>query len=282
MNRPQFNASLVFLLLMGVPLASYAQDPSTANTDKATVKATASAEPAKNVTVKVEASKTTETKSFAEKPEDSPVDNALMRALEEEYEGDQNVRDPRFSRRRLTQNDVIIVDEAPEPEWTNLRISVSYWFAEIDEESEVTSRTADASSTFELGQNVADFGENEDNEGTLVYEIEIGLHSVISLVGLYYNAEFDRTQNLTGQNIVYQNRGFAMGDNIKTELSVIAGEGAFAIHAIKTNWLKFDVYFGVRYMKTTLEVGRSTDTAPARQRYEMVSPMIGIGFVLRP
>ena len=59
MNRPQFNASLVFLLLMGVPLASYAQDPSTANTDKTTVKATASAEPAKNVTVKVEASKTT-------------------------------------------------------------------------------------------------------------------------------------------------------------------------------------------------------------------------------
>lgn len=293
MNRPQFLSFLVLTALFGLSNTSYGQD-ATPEKPNAKIDASASVEasksPSKEVTIEVtgEAKVDASTpKSYAEDPNQSPVDKALMKALEEEFENNnQRPIGPRAQPRRprrLAPEDVVVVDEEePEAEWSTLKLTVSYWFAGLADDTEVRSRSGDLRNTFELNEGVSDFSENDDNGGTFVYELEIGLHRVISLYAMYYNTELESTQVLRNQNFFFKNQGFASGDNLKTRLEVTAFEGALAIHAVKTSWLKFDIFFGARYMKTELEFSRTGGGPPSKERYELVTPMVGVGLTIRP
>jgi hypothetical protein len=274
MNRPRFLASLLVSLSFSVPGLALAQDLQAAKTANKNVE---------RADAKVELKLT----KIRTKPEagQSPVDDALMRALEEEYGESSELRGPvaPSRRRNLNDSDVIIVDdESPEMEWTNLRFGVSIWFASLGDDTSIGSRLDNVSNTFDLDTDVADFDDNEDNHATLVYELEIGLHPVISLASLYYSTELESSQTLANKNIVFKDRGFAIGDTLKTEVTITTFEGALAIHAVKLRWFKLDIYFGAKYMKTELEMSRPTDTKPARERFEMLSPLVGIGVTVRP
>lgn len=293
MNRPQFLSLLALTAVFGLSNTALGQDAEpNSNNVKIDGAATvdASTTPSKEVKIEVKGEAKVDagsSRSYAEDPNQSPVDKALMKALEEEFENNNRrpigPRDQPRRPRRIGPDDVVVVDEEePEAEWSSLKLTVSYWFAGLADDTEVRSRTGDLRNTFELDKGISDFSEDDDNGGTLVYELEVGLHRVISLYAMYYNTELETTQVLQNRNFFFKNRGFASGDNLKTNIEITAFEGALAIHAVKTSWLRFDVFFGARYMKTELSFSRTGDTGAAKERYELVTPMVGVGFIVRP
>lgn len=217
-----------------------------------------------------------------ESPVDSPVDRAMMNALEEEYEnpGRSSSNDPSYP--QFDGPVIVQEDEPEEEEWIVLRFELVYWAAELDE-TEISSRTGDVRSIFNA-TDIAQFDDDDDDEfstGSFLYKGSIGLHPVISITGLFYKMGFESKDTLR-QNIIFSGQGFAEGDRLKTNIEISATEFNLAVHAIRCDWIRFDIMLGARYQKTVVEYSRVGDGAPpARQRFESLTPIIGLGLTLR-
>lgn len=213
-------------------------------------------------------------------PADPEVDRRMLRALREEYEGDGSGAPPPVNEPydAPPYDDTIIIDTDPEPDWVRFRIEVSFWATTLGQ-TDLTTRRGDLRSKFDATDDgIGDY----ESKGSPLIKAEVGFHPVVSLTGLFHSSTFKSEETLN-RNILFADRGFAEGTMLESEITVTAGEGHLSIHALRLDWLRLDLMLGVRYQKTTVEFENKGDgLGPERKRFELVTPMVGIGFAVKP
>lgn len=243
----------------------------------------------------------------------TPVDKAMLRALEEEYrepklpndrspvspagEPTGEVRVDSSSSPRpapgsappfrdtpsIVEEEITIVEEAPEHSWPTLRLEALLWAATLDEDSsEVVSRSFEIGGSFNpASKSIADFEDRDSDFGGYLVRAELDLHEFVGLRALYFSLGFKAEQAIS-QTFIFDDRGFAPGQNVESEISLQALQFDFAFHAWRNSWFRFDVTIGARHMKTTLEYSTPGDPrGPARQRFELLTPMIGVDLAVQ-